>query len=81
MQRILSKLFIYDMEKIRQEDFKHLNMFKYAPSSFGVYSGNRELSVHLELFRIIYKRTRYAQMERMIAGKDRVMCFNLWHIF
>lgn len=55
--------------------------FKYAPSSFGVYSGNRELSVHLELFRIIYKRTRYAQMERMIAGKDRVMCFNLWHIF
>lgn len=28
MQRILSKLFIYNMEKIRQQDFKHLNMIK-----------------------------------------------------
>lgn len=38
-------------------------------------------SVHLKLLRIIYKRTRYAQMVGMITGKDRVMRVNLWQVF
>lgn len=34
MQRILSKLFTYDMGKIRQHDFKHFNMFKICSLKF-----------------------------------------------